>query len=58
MKHQSINDEVPLTSKYFDQWIDLFTGTVDELFKGKHAEIAKQRAKNIAAVMQIKIIPK
>ena len=42
---------------YFDHWIELFNSTVDELFKGKVADMAKQRASSIAAVMKIKLFP-
>jgi hemoglobin len=33
----------------------LFTATVDELFEGEKAELAKQRAISISTVMRIKI---
>ncbi len=53
--HKHINRLFPLTGEHFTRWILLFNTTVDELFAGKIAELAKQRAKSIAAVMQIKI---
>jgi hemoglobin len=34
----------------------LFTKTVDQLFEGEHADLAKQRAVSIATVMQLKIL--
>jgi hemoglobin len=33
-----------LKKEHFDQWIFLFNQTLDELFKGDKAELAKQRA--------------
>lgn len=54
--HQRLNQQIPLKAEHFQQWINLFTSTVDELFTGEKAELAKQRAISIATVMQIKII--
>ncbi len=53
--HQHINQVFPLTAQHFEVWIKLFTSTVDALFSGEKAELAKQRAISIATVMQIKI---
>ncbi len=53
--HKHLNRIVPLTPTHFDQWYYLFSTTVDELFAGPTASLARQRAKSIAAVMQIKI---
>lgn len=53
--HKHINRLYPITDVHFARWILLFSSTVDELFAGKIADLAKQRAKSIAAVMQIKI---
>jgi hemoglobin len=54
--HQHINRVVPLTKVHFNRWNELFTQTVDELFEGTNATLAKQRALSISTVMQIKII--
>jgi hemoglobin len=40
---------------HFERWLQLFTATVDELFIGMGAEMAKQKARNIAAVFQSKL---
>ena len=53
--HKHINRLYPLTAAHFNQWNLLFSKTVDELFTGDMANEVKKRAKNIAAVMQIKI---
>lgn len=55
--HQNINKRCPLTKDHFNQWQNHFIETVDELFEGEKAELAKQRALSISTVMQIKIIP-
>jgi hemoglobin len=39
----------------FDRWLELFTGTIDEHYKGAVAEEAKHRASTIARVFQSKL---
>lgn len=39
---------MPLKQEHFDIWLALFNETVDELFEGEKAAIAKQRAFTIA----------
>ncbi|MBC7947029.1 MAG: group III truncated hemoglobin [Chitinophagaceae bacterium] len=53
--HRRLNHAIPLTTEHFKQWIHLFTSTIDELFTGDKAELAKQRAMSISTLMQIKI---
>ena len=53
--HADLNEKVPLKKAHFDQWLFMFNETVDELFFGEKAELAKTRALSIATVMQIKI---
>ena len=53
--HKGIHQKCPMKMEHFQRWISLFTETVDELFKGDKAELAKQRATSIATVMQIKM---
>ena len=53
--HMDLNEKVPLTKIHFDTWLKHFTNTVDEFFEGNIALLAKQRAKSVATVMQIKI---
>lgn len=54
--HKAIHDKYPMRIEYFQQWLKLFTATVDEHFAGNNAEAIKQRATSIATVMQIKIL--
>ena len=54
--HQHLNRVVPITAAHFKQWNKLFSKTVDELFEGTTAMLAKQRAVSISTVMQIKIL--
>ena len=54
--HKHLHRLMPLTREHFAQWNKLFTATVDELFEGEKAHLAKQRAISISTVMQIKIL--
>ena len=54
--HQRLHQLFTLTPEHFAQWLHLFTATIDELFEGEKAELARQRAISISTVMQIKII--
>lgn len=56
MIHRRIHDLVQLTPEKFDRWVTLFCSSVDELFEGEKAGLAKQRAESIAEVMKIKIL--
>jgi len=56
MIHRRIHELVQLTPEKFDRWVTLFCSTVDELFEGEKAELAKQRAESIATIMKIKIL--
>lgn len=56
MIHQHLNKMFPLTKEHFKRWETLFLQTVDELFEGDNAVLAKQRALSISTVMQVKIV--
>jgi hemoglobin len=56
--HEQLHAFCRLDTRHFDRWTELFTSTVDELFEGDKAGLAKQRARSIAVVMQIKIFNK
>ena len=53
--HLNLNHETSLTKEHFETWLGHFNATVNELFEGNKAFMAKERAKSIATVMQIKI---
>ena len=46
---------LPIKATHFKRWLELFTATVDEHFKGDQAEKIKSRAWNIAVVFQHKL---
>ena len=56
--HLDLNDKTPLLKEHFEVWLKHFTATVDELFEGNIALVAKQRATSVATVMQIKVAQK
>lgn len=53
--HRRLHQVVKLEPRHFERWNQLFTTTIDELFTGEHAELAKSRALNISRIMQAKI---
>lgn len=53
--HILLNQKSPLLKQHFETWLDYFGKSIDELFEGEKASQAKERAKSIATVMQIKI---
>lgn len=40
--------KMPLTKAHFDRWLVIWTATVDNLFEGENAEIAKFRGEKMA----------
>ena len=54
--HYELNKKIHFKKEYFSEWLLLFCTTVDKLFEGSVAELAKTRAKSIAAVMEFKMI--
>lgn len=53
--HVTMHEKSPMTRAHFDRWVKVFCDTIDDLFAGAKAEMAKQRAHSIATVMLIKI---
>ncbi len=53
--HYDLNKKVSLKKEHFTSWLYLFTSTVDELYEGEIAMLAKTRAKSIAEVMLFKM---
>jgi len=46
---------LPIETKHFQQWVNLFTQTIDEHFEGEKAEDAKRRALNMANMFSAKM---
>lgn len=53
--HVAMHQKSSMTKAHFDRWVEVFCETIDRLFSGSNAEMAKQRAHSIATVMFIKI---
>ncbi|OOV20327.1 group III truncated hemoglobin [Flavobacterium sp. LM4] len=47
--------QLPVNQSHFDRWMEIFTETVDNLFVGKLADVAKVRAANMAYMFNYKI---
>ncbi len=53
--HLSISEKSKIDKDHLDRWVKIFSETVDELFEGAKASLAKQRAVSIATMMNIKM---
>ncbi|MES2690499.1 MAG: group III truncated hemoglobin [Bacteroidota bacterium] len=42
-------------NEHFTAWLTLFAATVDELFEGETANLAKERANNIGRIFEFKL---
>ena len=54
--HIDLHQKSPLQPHHFETWLRYFNETVDELFDGDKAFLAKERALSIATVMKIKLM--
>lgn len=54
--HKKMHGFKHLSKADFDRWLFLFNQTIDELFEGEKAELAKRRAFSIATILQLKIL--
>lgn len=55
LKHIELDKKEPLTDNHFTQWKKLFFETIDELFEGKKADLAKEKATAMEFLMKMKI---
>lgn len=53
--HLDLHEKHRLNKTHFDQWLGLFNESVDQLFEGEKATLAKERARSIAILMLMKI---
>lgn len=54
--HKHLHKIMPLQLEHFQQWNQLFISTVDDLFSGEKALLAKQRTLKISAILQADIL--
>ena len=50
--HAALDAKVTLRGGHFERWLALWTATVDELFAGERAELAKSHATRVAAAFR------
>ena len=55
LTHIELNKKEALTDAHFNRWQMLYNQTVDELFQGEKANLAKERVKAMRFLMQMKI---
>lgn len=53
--HAQLNQKKKLEKIHFERWLSLFEKNLDQLFTGERAEKARQRAKSIAMVIELRI---
>lgn len=53
--HIELNFKVPLKRGHFDRWLHLWSMTVDELFAGERAELAKSHAIRVAGAFESRL---
>jgi hemoglobin len=46
--HAALHAKVPLLRGHFDRWVTIWSDTVDDLFAGERAELAKAHAQRVA----------
>jgi hemoglobin len=46
--HAMLHQKVPLRAPHFERWLMLWRITIDELFAGENAELAKSHARRVA----------
>ena len=49
--HEPVHDRTPFTAGMYARWLKLFEGTIDALYLGAVAELAKSRARKMATAM-------
>ena len=55
--HLELNAKAPLHRGHFDRWLHLWLGTVDELFQGQRADLAKAHAQRVARAFEARLQP-
>ena len=56
--HMDLDNKSKLKKEHFDTWLVIFKKTIDELFVGELAELAKQRAASVALSIQLNTVYK
>jgi hemoglobin len=51
MKHMVLHQQTALAPHHFQRWLDYWVETVDDLFEGERATVAKMHAGRVAVMM-------
>jgi hemoglobin len=54
-KHVDLDKKTPLNKEHFDHWLVLWTDTIDSLFAGEIADMAKNKAALMANLINMKV---
>ncbi|SDL64032.1 hemoglobin [Daejeonella rubra] len=54
--HKHLHHIQPLDKTHFNRWNKLFVDTVNELFEGAKADLAKERALSISGIIREKVL--
>lgn len=54
-KHLALHALSPLQKSHFNRWLEIWTQTVDRLFSGQNAALAKARAQMVARSISMRI---
>ena len=54
--HKHLHHIQPLDKTHFNRWNKLFLDTVNELFEGSKADLAKERALSISGIIKNKVL--
>jgi hemoglobin len=49
--HEPLHRRLQFTAVHYERWLDLFEGTIDSLFVGPIAELAKARGRKMASAL-------
>lgn len=53
--HTDLDKRIPIDKKHFDHWLKLWDQTVDNLFTGEIADMAKNKASLMANLIHMKV---
>lgn len=53
--HVDVDKRMAMNQEHFERWLELWTTTVDRLFAGEYADIAKNKAALMANMIHIKV---
>ncbi|MEA2385662.1 MAG: hemoglobin [Solirubrobacteraceae bacterium] len=53
--HAAVHAKSPLRRGHFERWLELWRATIDELFSGPRAELAKSHAERVAGAFHARL---